>query len=765
MKSRDAHSTCQFRNPYLLRLCLIGACCLFASSTSADEEKKPEADPAKLTLERIYQDNDFSGDSFAGSWSESGARYQLWESAASGVGRDLIEVDVPTGQRATLIRGERLVAPGESGPLSISDLTFSTDRAKALIFTNTERVWRQNTRGDYWVLDRGSHELRQLGQQFPASTLMFAKFSPDGTRVAYVHERNLYIESLLTHNVRQLTHSSNDAIVYGTFDWVYEEEFSVRDGFRWSPDGQSIAFWMIDASQVPTMTLVNNTDGLYPELTTFPYPKVGQPNPTCRLGVVTVETGDIRWLDVPGDPLDTYVARMDWIPGSNEILFQQLNRRQNVNHVQIADAGTGSTHTLFTESDAAWVDVHDELNWLRDGRHLTWISERDGWRHVYLVSRNDGSQRLLTPGAFDVIQFLALDEARGHVYFTASPDNPTECHLYRSSLSGTEDAVRLSPASQAGWHEYRIADGGEYAFHTYSAFDKPPVTQLVRLPSHESVEVLADNKKLNEAFAKLSRGKSEFFRVTTDDGVAMDAWSLTPPEMKDNTKYPLLIYVYGEPAGQTVQNRWGGRSFLWHQMMAQQGYIVMSFDNRGTPAPRGREWRKSVYHKVGILGPQDQAGAVKKVLESWPQIDPQRVGIWGWSGGGSSTLHALFKYPDLYSVGVSVAPVPNQRYYDTIYQERYMGLLGDNPDGFIQGSPINFAHQLQGKLLLVHGTGDDNCHYQTMEKLINELILHDKSFDMMAYPNRTHAIREGQNTTMHLRRLMTAYFLDNLPPN
>jgi dipeptidyl-peptidase-4 len=301
------------------------------------------------------------------------------------------------------------------------------------------------------------------------------------------------------------------------------------------------------------------------------------------------------------------------------------------------------------------------------------------------------------------------------------------------------------------------------AIVTSSSFDNPPTVRLVKLPSHETVRVLEDNRSVRDKVVRLNRHPSEFFRVDIGDGISLDGWCMRPPEFDAGKKYPLLVFVYGEPAGQTVLDRWGGDNYLWHLLLTQRGYVVVSFDNRGTPAPRGRNWRKGVYRKVGVLAPQDQAAALRKVLQEREYLDPARVGIWGWSGGGSMSLNAIFKYPELYKMAISIAPVPNQRYYDTIYQERYMGLPADNPDGYLQGSPINFARQLRGDLLLIHGTGDDNCHYQTMEMLINELIRHNKPFSMMAYPNRTHAIREGANTRRHLRQLMTSYLEAHLP--
>ncbi len=391
------------------------------------------------------------------------------------------------------------------------------------------------------------------------------------------------------------------------------------------------------------------------------------------------------------------------------------------------------------------------------------MSERDGWRHLYRVDRAGKSIALVTPGDFDVIRLVEVNQAAGWVYFMASPENPTQAYLYRVRLDGT-GRERVTPAGQAGTHEYQISPDGRWAIHRYSAMATIPTTELIRLPGHERVRVLTDNSALRKKVEALKPVKTEFFRVNIGSGIALDAWCLLPPDFDSSSKYPLLVYVYGEPAAQTVLDRWGGGNHLWHWMLAQEGYVVMSFDNRGTPAPRGRAWRRAVNRQIGVLAPKDQAAAVREVLKRRPYLDQKRVGVWGWSGGGSMTLHAIFKFPDLYSTGISIAPVANQRYYDTIYQERYMGLPEENVDGYTNGSPINFAHQLKGNLLLIHGTGDDNCHYQGTEALINELIKHKKPFTMMAYPNRSHAISEGLNTTVHLRELMTRYLKEHLRP-
>jgi dipeptidyl-peptidase-4 len=724
-----------------------------------------EDDPALLTLERIYAQEDFKTTTPVTRWLEDeGAFVTLENSTTSEGGKDIVRHDAATGQTETLVAAEELIPASESKPLEVEDFTWSRDKSLLLVYTNSQRVWRQKTRGDYWLLDRPNKVLRKVGENAPEASLMFAKLSPDGTMIAYVRERNIYAEEVRTGKVRKLTDTSSDNIINGTFDWVYEEELSLRDGFRWGPDSKSIAYWQLDTSGVGLFPLVNNTDSLYPKVTWFGYPKVGEQNSASRIGVVNVGSGKTRWMDLEGDPRNQYIARMDWAENSDELVLQVLNRAQNANRVLLADVKTGKTRTLLIERDDAWVDIHDELKWLDDGRRFTWISERDGWRHAYLGDRDGSELQLLTPGDFDVAELLAADAESGWAYFIASPGDATRRYLYRVRLDGS-GLERVTPADAKGWHSYEISFDGRRAMHTFSRRDSPPITELVSLPDHRTIRIIEESKAVREKTEALHIAPTEFFQVDIGDGIELDAWMVKPPDFDPAQRYPLLVFVYGEPAGQTVVDRWMPQLHLWHQMLSQQGYFVMSVDNRGTAAPRGRGWRKVVYRQIGVLAPKEQAAAVGKVLEERPYLDPERVGVWGASGGGSMTLNAMFKHPELYKAGIAVAPVPDQLYYDTIYQERYMGLPKDNEEGFREGSPINFAGQLQGDLLLIHGTGDDNVHYQGSERLINELIRLNKPFEMMSYPNRTHAIRGGENTVLHLRSLMTRFLMEHLTPN
>ncbi|HWE36102.1 MAG TPA: S9 family peptidase [Isosphaeraceae bacterium] len=740
-----------------------GLCVLFVFSWAA-ALRAQEADRSTLTLDRVLG-GEFAPEGFGPArWREKGDAYTTLEHAEGGKGRELVRFETATGRREVLVGAEKLVPVGADRPLEIEDYAWSDDGAKLLIFTNSRRVWRLHTRGDFWVLDLNDGGLRKLGGDAPEATLMFAKFAPDGRRVAFVRANDLYVEDPDGH-VTRLTRDGSPSRSNGTFDWVYEEEFSLRDGFRWSPDGKSIAYWQVDDAGVKEYVLVNTTEDMYPKLTSVPYPKVGQVNPSCRVGVVSADGGETRWMEVPGDPRDHYIARVEWAANSDELVLQHLNRLQNTDEVMLADARSGKVRTVLAEHDDAWVDVTDELHWLDGGRRFTWPSERDGWRRLYDAPRDGGKgPRAITPPDCDVIDVLRVDDRDGVVDYIAAPDDPTRRYLFRAPLDGSSAPRRLTPADRPGTHSYQISPDGRWAFHTYSSFDRPPIVELVSLPDHAVVRTLASNAKAIENLAALTPCATEFFRVDIGAGVVLDGWCIKPPGFDPSKKYPVLVHVYGEPAMQVVVDQWDGHAALWHRMLAQRGYVVLCVDNRGTPSPRGRAWRKSVYRQIGTLAARDQAEALRALEARWPWIDRDRVGVWGWSGGGSMSLNAIFRYPGLYRTAIAVAAVPDQRLYDTIYQERYMGLPADNPDGYREGSPITHAGNLRGNLLVIHGTGDDNCHYQGCERLIDALVAAGKPFTMMAYPNRTHSISEGPGTTRHLFALMTRYLEQNLPP-
>jgi dipeptidyl-peptidase-4 len=735
---------------------------LVLTLASAGLARAQQTDSSTLTLERVFQGEEFNPQ-FPGAirWMRDGDTYTKLQRVDGG-GQNLVRFNAASGDSTVIVPAARFTPSGAARPLRVENYTWSPDGAWLLVFTNSARVWRANTRGDFWILRLSDGKLRQLGGDAPPSTLMFAKFSPDNRSVAYVRQNNLYTEDVETGRITQLTSDGSRTIINGTFDWVYEEELSLRDGFRWSPDSRWIAYWQLDASGVRDYLLINDTDSLYSFTVPVQYPKAGSTNSAARVGVVAAAGGPTKWMDVPGDPRNNYIARMDWAGNSTEIAIQHLNRLQNTDDVMLGDIATGVMRTILSERDSAWVDVVDDMIWLPDAKQFTWVSERSGWRHVYLVSRDGRTIRPVTSGTYDVENVVQIDQKGGWLYFIASPDNATQRYLFRTRLDGRGRPQRLTPASEPGTHQYSLAPGARWGVHTYSSFLQPPTSDLVQLPQHQTVRVLADNAALKAKVAGLRRGPSRFFRVPVGDGVALDGWVMFPPGMDSTRHYPILFHVYGEPAGVTVTDSWGYDTYLWHLMLTQRGYIVASLDNRGTPSLRGRDWRKSVYRQIGVLASVDQAAAAQ-AIGRWPMVDSTRIGVWGWSGGGSMTLNLMFRYPDVYRTGMSVAPVPDERLYDTIYQERYMGLPQENAEDYKRGSPITYASQLKGNLLVVHGTGDDNVHYQGTERLINALVAANKPFTMMAYPNRTHGIFEGENTTIHLFSLLTRYLTQNLP--
>ena len=720
-----------------------------------------QAPKADLSLEDLYKNNSYPTRYYRSvRWLEDSRYYTTLETNRERGCSEIIRYHAKSGERVILVGADQLVPLDGTLPLELADYQWSADNSKLLLFTNTRRVWRYHTRGDYWVLDLSSGRLKQLGTSLKPSSLMFAKFSPDGQRVGYVSEHNIFIEELGKGELTQLTTDGGERYINGTFDWVYEEEFDCRDGFRWSNDGEKIIYWHSDTEGTGTFYLINNLDSIYSIPMPFPYPKVGTTNSAVKIGVVAASGGPTRWFEVPGDPRNHYLVRMEVVPGADQVIFQQLNRLQNTNRVWTGDLETMELENILTEKDEAFLDVHDDLVWLEGERYFTWTSERDGWRHLYRISLDGKEIRQITSGSFDVVSLECIQPKSGYVYYIASPENPTQRYLYRSRVDGKGEPEKISPAEQPGQHRYVMSGDARWALHTYENAQIPPVTSLVEVNSHKEVRVMEDNRALKEKLAALELSPKEFFRVDIGE-VTLDAWMIKPAHFDPAKKYPLIFYVYGEPAGSTVQDNWGGGD-LWHQYLAQLGYVVISVDNRGTAAPRGKAWRNSIYGQIGILAARDQAAAAQKILSTYSFLDKERVGIWGWSGGGSMTLHGMFRYPELYKTGIAIAFVSHQKLYDSAYQERYMGLPGKNRTGYEEGSPINHASKLEGKLLLIHGTADDNVHYQSFEMLVDELIKQDKLFDMFSYPMRTHSIRERENTSLHLRRTMARYWLENL---
>ncbi len=692
---------------------------------------------------------------------------------------NIIQVNPVTEEETMVVSKDKLIDPATNKILVPQSYEFNSNYTRVLVFANTVKVWRYNTMGDYWLYDILSDKLTKLGKNLPAQSLMFAKFSPDGKDVAYVSEHNIFTEDIGTGEITKLTRDGSRKLINGTFDWAYEEEFNCRDGFRWSPDGSMIAFWQVDATKIRDYYMLNTTDSNYSQIIPVEYPKVGEAPSAVKIGVVKVSNKRTKWMNIEGDPQQNYLPRMEW-SGKNELVVQQLNRKQQESKLLYCNVVDGSVTTFWAENSSAWVDLNADdprgWNWINNGKDFIWVSEKDGWRHIYKISRDGQTEVALTSGAYDIDEIKCIDEVNNLIYFTASPYNATQLYLYKLNIEKPnlidrifngkniikEEFDPVNANGRDGTHGYQISPNGKFAYHTYSSHNTPPVKEWLRLPKNEPL----NEAKSIEATAKIdSTVDVEFVKIQTDDLITLNAWINKPKNFDPSKKYPVVFYVYGEPAASTVKDSYGAQNnFLYKGDIRADGYIQVTIDNRGSPVLKSAAWRKSIYRKVGDVNIKDMAKGFTKLLEMKPYMDRERTAVWGWSGGGSSTLHLLFRYPDLFHTGIAIAAVSNQLFYDNIYQERYMGLPQENKEDFINGSPVTYAKNLKGNLLYIHGTGDDNVHYANAELLLNELIKYNKQFQFMAYPNRTHSISEGAGTFEHLSTLYTNYLKTHCPP-
>jgi dipeptidyl-peptidase-4 len=749
----------------VLKYIAITICLVAINSIDAQQT----ADSKLLTIDRVYNSNEFSQEyERPMQWIENGNAYIIIEQSSSIEGADdLIKYTSSKQEKTVFISAESLLVDGK--PLQISSFTLSTDGSKVLFFNNTSRVWRSFSKGDYWVYDFNTKKLKQLGTSFKSSSLMFAKFSADNKYIAYVQDFNIYKEDFSTGKITQLTFDGTGEIINGTFDWAYEEEFGKRDGFSWSPKADYIAYWQIDASDIETFYMINNTDSIYSKPVPLQYPKVGRDPSGAKLGLINLSTKKTEWISIPGGEKENYIPGMQWI-NDDLMLIQQMNRLQNTLIVWSYQPSTKSLKKVYTEVEETWVDLgypdisadgwgDNDLPLVDNGTAFLRMTETDAWRHIYKINISTGEKTLITPFDYDVASIRPATDKE--VYFIASPLNSTQRYLYKTDLKGKGNVKRVTPEIYEGVNNYSFAPNGKYAKHIHQNTKEVRTAHLVELPSHKIIKTLADNKAYKAKLSSLELPEIKFTKVTTEEGIDIDVRMVLPIGFDATKKYPVLFHVYGEPWGQVATDMQIG---LWNIMMAQKGYVIIDMDNRGTPCLKGSAWRKSIYRKIGVINSLDQGQAAKEILKL-DYLDIDRTAVWGWSGGGSMTLNLMFKYPEIYKTGIAVAAVSNQLIYDNIYQERYMGLPQENREDFINGSPITYAKNLEGNLLIVHGTADDNVHYQSAEMLVNELIKQNKQFQIMPYPNRSHGIREGENTTRHLYTMLTNYLLMHTPPN
>ena len=578
--------------------------------------------------------------------------------------------------------------------------------------------------------------------------------SPDGKRALERRGRNLLVRDLSSGQLTQLTRHSTDRDIW------------YRDPM-WSPDSRQIVFVESDETDVRLRSHHLPTDPSYPDVRKQRFARVGETIASLRVGVVDCDSDDIRWLPVEAPAEGIYFGQVGWAGNSKEVLIEKLSRFRDQREFLIVNVDTNDAQQIYHESNEAWAvgsqGKNSGLIWVQDGASFIVISEKDGWRHAFLYSRDGKQHSLLTPGDYDVIERGTVDEVAGWFYFYASPDNGTQKYLYRVPLDGQGTLERVTPDGQAGTHDYDFSPDAKWAFHTFSTLDTPPVVSLVELREHRVVRLLEDNNELRTKMKSLVLHPTEFLQLEIGDGVSMDAWMMKPRDFDESKKYPVFIYVYGEPYAQTVLDQWGAAQSHFHRVVADLGYLVVSIDNRGTPAPKGAAWRRSVFGSLGPLSTEDQAAGLKELGQIKSYVDPSRVAIWGWSGGGSNTLNAMFRKPDLYHVGIAVVPKPQPHLYNAWFQEIYMRTREVNPDGYQRSAPINFASGLKGRLLMITGSGETNTHIQIIEGLVDRLIELGKPFDYMVYPNRDHGLREGLGSEVHVRTLIIRYLVEHLP--
>ncbi len=581
------------------------------------------------------------------------------------------------------------------------------------------------------------------------------ELSPDGHQRLVSRGGNVYVRSQTSGESRALTQNP--------------EQGAVSSGrAAWSPDGSRVVFVQTDRSEIRLRPMLVPGDPSYPEVRETRFARVGGKIAGLKVGVIDVETGETAWLPIPSPSEGFYLGQVEWAGNSYEVLVETLSRFRNERHLLMVDVRSMKVRTLFHEADPAWVVAsyrkNAGLQWIDEGQAFVVISEKDGWRHAYRYSRAGEEEALLTKGEYDIIERAGIDENRGWYYFYASPKNGAQKYLYRVRIDGSGSEERVTPSDSPGTHDYRFSPDARWAFHTFSSFDSPPITELVELESHRVIRVLEDNGSLRAKVAAEDRPLTEFFQIDIGNDVVLDAWMLKPADFSPEKQYPLFVYVYGEPHAQTVLDAWGRVHAEYHRAIADLGYLVVSIDNRGTPAPKGAAWRRAVFGSLGPLSTEEQAEAVKVLARTRSYVDASRVGVWGWSGGGSNTLNAMFRRPDVFHVGIAVAPKPQAHLYNAWFQEIYMETRETNPEGYENASAIGFAEGLEGDLLIIHGTGETNTHLEIVEGLVDRLIELGKPFDYMTYPNRNHGIREGKGTSVHLRMHMIRYLLNHLPP-
>ncbi len=728
----------QMKKIFLIFLIVTGCLSLNAQGIKKD-----------ITLEDIWQNYIFYPQSLGDVvHMKDGEHYCMLENDIM-----INEYEYKTGDKIkTIVSTDQLIPGGGKEGIAIDDYKFSDDETKILIATNTEDIYRHSSISDYYIWDIKTEKLSKLSN---GGKQRLAAFSPSGNKVAFVRDNNLFIKDLNSNKENQITSDGLlNNIIYGTTDWVYEEEFSFTNAFFWSPNGDKLAYYRFDESKVKEFDMVLY-DSLYPTLYKYKYPKAGEDNSIIGIYVYDLNSAKTTAMDI-GKETDIYIPRIKWTMDNDILAIERMNRLQNKFEILLVNAKTGKSNVVYKEENKYYIEItDDQLTFLKDGKHFVVTSDKDGYNHIYLYKLDGTLIKQLTSGKWDVTELKGIDENKKIIYYISAEESPINRALYSVKLDGT-GKIKLS--KKTGTNDARFSETYKYFINDWSDVNTPSYISINKVDGKE-IKALVENKDLINLTKEYGFTSTEFFTFKTSDGVELNGWMIKPPYFDANKKYPVLMNVYGGPGVQTVQNSWGYFDLAWHQMLAQKGYIIVSVDNRGTGA-RGADFKKCTYGQLGKLESNDQIEAAK-YLGTLSYVDKTRIGIWGWSYGGYMTALCLTKGADYFKTGIAVAPVTNWRYYDNIYTERYMGLPKDNASGYDENSPVNFAKKLKGNFLLIHGTADDNVHFQNSMMLSNALIKANKQFDEFFYPNRNHNISGGYSR-YHLFKKMTDFILEKL---
>jgi dipeptidyl-peptidase-4 len=740
------------------RVCILFICAGLSATpcppSSAQESgsQRPQFSRKLLTVKRIYSEPSLSGHLYAGmAWSPDGQRISFFKEGERAPEEKAIwTIDAATGKAKVLVRSDKLKAllpPANANATQATGLgrkaaslyQWAPQGSALLLQGPTSLMWFDLNTQTGRTLVSGKEQIAD------------PKISPDGQYVSFVRDHNLWLVSVADAKARVLTDGGKEEIRKGELDWVYPEELDITTAYWWAPDSSAIAYLEMDERKVETYPLVDfsSYQGAAEEER---YPPAGGHNPVVRVLVAPIRGGEPRVMDT-GSETDVYIPRVDWLVDSKHLAIQRLNREQTVLDLLIADVGSGKSRVALSVKDQYWINVSDDLRFLKDGKRFLWSDERSGYRHLYLYDLEGKQLAPLTKGQWEVFGVQALDEAKGFVYFTAAEKSPLERHLYRVAFDGS-GFTRIT--REDGTHAFKASPSASAFLDTYSNSMNPPRQELIRADGSR-IAIINENKPAELAEYKLS--PVEFLSVKTHDGIALNAMMIKPPDFDPGKKYPVLVYTYGGPHAQVVLNSWGSNNFLWHQLMAQNGYIIFALDNRGS-AGRGHLFEEPIHYRFGAQEMSDQRDGAQ-YLKSLPFVDPNRLGIWGWSYGGHMTLHAMFEDPEDFKAGFAGGPVTDWHFYDSIYTERYIGVLPQHEQSYDESSPIKKAGNLKGKLLIAHGTGDDNVHFANTLALIDELIESGKYVEVMPFPGRGHGVSDLPARSV-LMEHVTEFFLDNL---